>query len=525
MYTKEYEDLFNKGVITLNQKHAPKEALEYFKKAYRLVDNDPELFNSMGGAYLLLGEYDKAISFLNRALSLDQYNPISLVNLAILYAIKGRYDEAIEAIETALSHNPDFQQAKPILMQLKRMKENFGSLRLEEKKVPKKALKLFQQGIMLINQQKLEEAVELIRAAILKYPKFAEAYLYLGIIREASHNHQKALKCFNKALELDPDLPLAWVHKGVIYDSQEMFEKAIECYDKAIDLDANNSSSYNNKGLALASLEKYEEAIECYNKSIELNPDYEGVYNNRAIIYKKTNQYERAIADFKKLLELNPRDDYAKKQIDDLKVFSRMGVEGNFRTVVDARDYCPRCGKKNYTNSELCPYCRTPMHQDNVQKMLETAIDDEYSGNFENALMTLVRINEREPTHPEAWFFRGKAHCALAEFKNALMCFGKCQNLGISFTKLMQWGIRAQNNLKSFAHPNLSEENLAAVEVKIPPLASEDEITWNASGAALQMLMQYEKAYKCYQNALKINPDYNVAKKNMEFIENLAKST
>jgi tetratricopeptide (TPR) repeat protein len=519
---RDYEDLYNKGAIALNRKKNPQEALNYFKQASKLVNDDPELFCNMGVALLQLGALEKGKSFLLRSIKLDPHNSITLLNLATAVSMEGQYGEAIQILERLLSYDPDFQQAFPLLMQIKRQKELFGSLDVDGKNIPKKSLSLFRQGITTANQEKLPEAIRLIKAAIQEYPKFAEAYLYLGVIEQSRKNQQTAFEYFNKALEYDPNLSLAWVHKGVVYDSQGLYNKAIKCYDRAIELNPNYSASYNNKGLALDALENYEEAIKCYNKSIELNPDFEGAYNNRATSHKKSNKLERALADYRKVLELNPRDDYAKEQIDTLKHHNTMGIDNTLRSVVDGRDYCPRCGKKNYTNSGICPYCRTPMHKINVEELLQTAIDDEYEGKFENALMTLLRINEREPTFALAWFYRGKAHCALGEFNNAIMCFGKSQQLGFNLlSKLMQFGLRAQNNQKHFTRPNLSEEHLATIDVKISEMFPDDEITWNATGAALQMLMRYEEAYKSYQNVLKIKPDFTVAKKNMEVIEKL----
>ena len=199
-----------------------------------------------------------------------------------------------------------------------------------------------------------------------------------------------------------------------------------------------------------------------------------------------------------------------------------MGVEGKIRGVVDARDYCPRCGKKNYTNSAICPYCRTAMHSENVEELLQKVVEDEALGNFERALITLVRINDREPAFAHAWYYRGKAHCALGEFRNALMCFGKSQQLGFNPIQIMMYGLTAKVNLTKFKRPNLSDEHLAKVEVQHHGFFP-DEKSWTANGAALQMLMQYEQAYKCYQNALKIQPNFNLAKVNMEIIEKLSK--
>ncbi|KKN23857.1 hypothetical protein LCGC14_0900620 [marine sediment metagenome] len=161
------------------------------------------------------------------------------------------------------------------------------------------------------------------------------------------------------------------------------------------------------------------------------------------------------------------------------------------------------------------------MELERVDHLLESVIEDEAIGNFEKALTTLIRINERKPTLCQGWYYRGKAHCAMGEFKNALMCFGKSQQLGFKPFQIMMYGLAAKNNNGNFKPPNLSKNHLSQVEVK-PSGYFLDEKSWTANGAALQMLMQYEKAYKCYQQALKKDKSYSLALKNIEIIEQLA---
>lgn len=513
---KKYETLFDKGVIAL-KKARPKEALSFFKEAVKLVDNDAELFCNMGASYLQLKQISKGKHFLKKALELDPRNPIALLNFGLVQAIKGKYDEAIQTIEKLLEYNPHFSQARPILMKIKRQKKAFGNIKKEDKDIPSNATESFAKGVNFMQTREFEKARASFEKALKIYPNFAEAYLYLGMIDQALEHKKSALEYFNKALKYNSKSAEAWYHIGAIFDSQNKYQKALESYDKAIELNPNLSAIYNNKGLALDALERYEEAIDCYSKSIELNPDFEGVWYNRATTYKKMKQIERALSDYKKALELNPFNESAREEIEHLRRLSNMSIDGKFRSVADSRDYCPRCGKKNLTDHGVCQYCGTHMEVESIEDLLDAVIKDESIGNFERALMNLVRINQKDPTLTQAWYLRGKAHCALGEFQNALMCFSKCQQLGDSPFKMMMYGLMAKRNAESFKSLDLSQEHLSKVEIEHIGFFPNDD-SWNANGAALQMLMQYEKAYKCYQYA----KDHPLAKQNMKVIENLA---
>ncbi|KKK69601.1 hypothetical protein LCGC14_2932400 [marine sediment metagenome] len=217
-----------------------------------------------------------------------------------------------------------------------------------------------------------------------------------------------------------------------------------------------------------------------------------------------------ALENYRKVLELNPRHEYAKREINSLKILSSAGHEGTMRSTHYARDYRLRCGRKNYTNSSVCQHCGTAMHSENIDELLKQSIELENAGHFDRALMHFVRINEKDPARAEAYFYRGKAHCAIAEFTNALLCFAKAQELGFKAIQLTMYGLMARSNIDKFTPPNLSPGHLFKVETKHVGVFS-DEKSWTANEAALQMLGQYEEAYKCYEKALEIKAKYEPA--------------
>ncbi|MFX0012808.1 MAG: tetratricopeptide repeat protein, partial [Candidatus Hermodarchaeota archaeon] len=106
----------------------------------------------------------------------------------------------------------------------------------------------------------------------------------------------------------------------------------------------------------------------------------------------------------------------------------------------------------------------------------------------------------------------------------------------IPTTRFEEFASRTIHNLNEFTNPNLSEEFLATLDVKnrfelkkkdyddlfeFHGFVSDEKI-WVSLGAFYQMQMKYEKAYKCYKNALKISENYVIPKINVELIEKLA---
>ena len=60
----------------LERKHKIDEALEMLEKAYALRNNDPYIIDSIGWAYYMVKEYEKAENFLKRAVELMPEDPV-----------------------------------------------------------------------------------------------------------------------------------------------------------------------------------------------------------------------------------------------------------------------------------------------------------------------------------------------------------------------------------------------------------------------------------------------------------------
>jgi TolB-like protein/Tfp pilus assembly protein PilF len=85
----------------------PDEAIEYFNKAIRLDPFPPHYFHEgMGFAYLIKGNYEKAITELKKALQLAPMNGGAHFKLAVAYGLLGREEEARASAEKTLELAP-----------------------------------------------------------------------------------------------------------------------------------------------------------------------------------------------------------------------------------------------------------------------------------------------------------------------------------------------------------------------------------------------------------------------------------
>lgn len=149
----------------------------------------------------------------------------------------------------------------------------------EEQKNRQEALALFQNGVSLAQENKIDEAVEAFRKAVELKPDLAEAYINLGLLFFRQDKTEEAEKALLKALELKPEDPKIKQALGNIY-----FEKA--------------------KGLLQQ--DKIDEALETLKLSYGYNPN--DPYTNYLLgyAYSQKGLKEEAIKSFEAFLQLEP---------------------------------------------------------------------------------------------------------------------------------------------------------------------------------------------------------------------------
>jgi Flp pilus assembly protein TadD len=149
----------------------------------------------------------------------------------------------------------------------------------QEQKNRQEALALFQNGVSLAQENKIDEAVEAFRKAVELKPDLAEAYINLGLLFFRQDKTDEAEKALLKALELKPEDPKIKQALGNIY-----FEKA--------------------KGLLQQ--DKVDEALETLKLSYGYNPN--DPYTNYLLgyAYSQKGLKEEAIKSFEAFLQLEP---------------------------------------------------------------------------------------------------------------------------------------------------------------------------------------------------------------------------
>jgi Flp pilus assembly protein TadD len=91
-----------------------KEAIDMLQRAAQAKSDDGFIVDSLAWAYYRLGQYDKAVVYQEKAISLEPGDPVLNDHLGDIYWKLGRHNEARFQWQRALAFKPDADQVAPI---------------------------------------------------------------------------------------------------------------------------------------------------------------------------------------------------------------------------------------------------------------------------------------------------------------------------------------------------------------------------------------------------------------------------
>lgn len=103
-----------------------------------------------------------------------------------------------------------------------------------------KAVEYNQNGIRLMYQSRIDDAIAEFEKAIKADPEFEQPYYYRGNLRFGKGDVESALSDYNKAIELNPGFADAYANRGDLYASINRRDKACPDWIKALELGKKN---------------------------------------------------------------------------------------------------------------------------------------------------------------------------------------------------------------------------------------------------------------------------------------------
>jgi tetratricopeptide (TPR) repeat protein len=341
--------LLRRGRIEYNLKNKDYNGSHLFK-ADSLYPNDPQVYEYLGRYYSAIGEVEKAIQSMNKAINLDSQDPElfywrarffeetnevrkaeidytqSLVldstidrffNRASFYERTNNYEKALDDYSQAISYekeNPSWYNERANCYIAK------GDFTAALKDLDK-AIELAPNDPRYYNNRadfylkymkKYELALKDYAAALKLSKDPAESSRTLNnraVIYGEQEKFELALADYSKAIEIYPNDPLIYSNRAGIYKKQQNYELALADYIQAISIDKENPSWYNERANCYIAKEDFTAALKDLDKAIDLAPNDPRYYNNRADFYREQDKYEQSLKDYATALKLS-KDPY-----------------------------------------------------------------------------------------------------------------------------------------------------------------------------------------------------------------------
>jgi tetratricopeptide (TPR) repeat protein len=258
-------------------------------------------YNNLANLYVRLGEKEKALENLNRAIAIDPGMAAAYNNLGQLQVEMDSLESGEKNLRRALAIDPAYAVAH----------FNLG-MALEKKGVTEAALRHY------------HTAVDISPALVEARVSLAKLLLDAGDAAAARAHYQAALA-------EDPESGPAYEGLGELLGRTGDFEAAARVFDQLLTRDPNNYSVLVNAGLALKKLGRPDAAVERFRRAAELEPKRVEAHLQLGAVYAARGQGEQAMMLFRKAAMIAPESYEAH-----LKIGIEHARKGEMTPAVDA---------------------------------------------------------------------------------------------------------------------------------------------------------------------------------------------
>ena len=161
-------------------------------------------------------------------------------------------------------------------------------------------------GMLRVNTQRPDEAVDYIRKALQVDPEDPQAHANIGLAYKDLGMTMAAARHLNQAVKLDQSNPLVFNNYGNLLREIDQPRRAIRAYDRALRIDPNFAECWSNLASAFRDTGEYDAGLKAVGKALELEPDLAQAYCNRGDIRLQQGRFEDALNDYQKAIDISP---------------------------------------------------------------------------------------------------------------------------------------------------------------------------------------------------------------------------
>ena len=259
-------------------------AITFLEESMKIDDTNVDAIVDLAYAYEMKGDLEKAIEQNNRLLDIDPYSYDGWVNIGKLYSMNGQYDKAIDAFDFALTIRED---------DLPVMKMKALSLYLNDN--VREAVAIFEQ---CLNKAPGDESL---------YDSLLEAY-------EAMEQYDEMMKLIDKKEALFGNEGVL-AKRAFVHMNREEIDKAKELFEQIPDAEKETHDYYMLEGELAFHDNDLKRAETAYMKAALISEGNEEILDRLVNISVAQEKFEQAAVYLEELLEIAPDFPTAKSRL------------------------------------------------------------------------------------------------------------------------------------------------------------------------------------------------------------------
>jgi tetratricopeptide (TPR) repeat protein len=171
----------------------------------------------------------------------------------------------------------------------------------------------FRNGLAMLREGRVDEAIQQLSAARAAYPQNAEVSNALGLALLYRKDYKNATKLFTEAIGLDPNLLEAVNNRGVAAMEAGNLEAAEKDFESILarPKSAEQLNARFNLGLIRARQLRWEDAERELTSVLADDPSYRKAVRERGLVRMKREEFLGALEDFLLVLREDPKDPVA----------------------------------------------------------------------------------------------------------------------------------------------------------------------------------------------------------------------
>ena len=241
---------------------------------------------------------------------MNQASIDKLLQQAIESHKNGDLAQADKHYKEILSLNPAHHEALHyaglVARQQERMQDAIDLLQRAVKSDPDDAMCFCNLGNLLKEQGELSQAIDVYRKALSIKPDYVDAQYNLAISLKAAEDYNAARTAYQQLLEIAPQDADGWMGLGSSLLFLQQYKDAITAYKKAVEIAPAEPLTHFDLGIAQYKANDLNAALKSIRQTITLKPDFPDAHNELAKILYKQGKYEQSIASCSEALRLRP---------------------------------------------------------------------------------------------------------------------------------------------------------------------------------------------------------------------------